>query len=692
MSKEQWEEEAIQRFIPYLESKYSVSYDISGRDVLVPSGQNFDYELTDTSGGKCAVELFRLVESEEDLGQGRAWGQVTEKLKEEIKSRNLKGFLINTPLFCYQKKDIEAFVSQQADIIENAIKGNGHNKEFEIGGYEFNRMSDLDTVVFSFSRGVRSIDPPGTALEGLARLLPTKNGQLDIAAHRRILFIVNWAIFVDSDHIINALTKINPEELKNVDQIYYEAKPSEFDLVFDKRVFEAIKEKSLIVGETQNKILNLTIRYMMADKRPEAFEYVKAVTENYGGIGWLSDRWTRESIVIYADNKLKEQESLDEAIWVVERFNNDENPNKDGSNDADDTEGKYNYHTKALDGEDISTITTVRGHLCWLMSGIIVQNKPEFYTPVIKIIERYLKEDNLYIRSEVMFPLLELVRRTRAVKNQDGSLFSWDKKERLKVREIAFGALRNNAKYPRVMYHVLHLFGYLRDINEQEAEEAISLFLKLNQDYIMRDLAALIVYFALFRHNDWKEGFAFNPKVFIETLKEKITSGDEHLRGSIAWHLWKVLDEKNLLYSDIRVYLLLFSESPYNYHVSSMLALSIEKIIKLAPEDAILLYRNEVRKIKEYLDVDNLHRHHFLNSTEEVLPLLVSSPDDLLEVISDLRILWQKGVHIGDPKIIFEIYRNVIGEKREVIKKSLRSFWGEMKAQFPTLVHIDWTT
>jgi len=73
MSKQQHEEEAILRFASYLQTATSVAYGVTGRDVPVASGRNYDYELTGADDDKIAVELFRLVESEEDLKRQRAW-------------------------------------------------------------------------------------------------------------------------------------------------------------------------------------------------------------------------------------------------------------------------------------------------------------------------------------------------------------------------------------------------------------------------------------------------------------------------------------------------------------------------------------------------------------------------------------------------------------------------------------------
>lgn len=115
----------------------------------MPSGQNYDYELTGADGDKLAVELFRLVESEQDLKRERAWNLVVRKLKEEIARRKLKGYMVSTPVFMYKKKELDAYVSRQADAIERAIKDDGDKEKFSAGGYDFNKITNLETIVFS---------------------------------------------------------------------------------------------------------------------------------------------------------------------------------------------------------------------------------------------------------------------------------------------------------------------------------------------------------------------------------------------------------------------------------------------------------------------------------------------------------------------------------------------------------------
>lgn len=690
MSKAQHEEEAILRFASYLQNTTGVSFGVTGRDVPVLSGQNYDYELTGAGGDKLAVELFRLVESEQNLKRDKAWSRAIQKLKEEILRRKLKGYMVSTPVFMYKKEDLDAYVSQQADAIERAIKDDGGKKQFSAGGYEFNKIANLETIVFSYGPGARAINPSGTAFEHFVRLLPVKNRQLATPGHRRCLLVANWALFVGANDAIQALTSVDFSQFTNIDLIFYETSPGDLSLIFSRSVYDAIRRRTVVTDAGLTRLLNQYLRYMLADKKDEAFQYVKAISATAGNMRWLDDSEARQNVVMHAEVQLKGHDQLDEALWVLEMLNDDPDPDKGGANDPRDRDGTGNYHARTLRGEDVRFITTVRGHLCWLMSQLVVQNTPEHYTRIVEIISRYAEEQNLYIRAQATFPLAELVARRRAIRNQDGSPFNWNREERLRVRDLAFRMLRENSAHARVMESLLHVFNSLRDVNEAEAEEILARFLATGQDYVLHSLAALVVYFALFRDKDWGDDPPFDRRRFVDILKNEIVHGDKSLRSSIAWHLSKVVSDKYLPYSDVKDYFPLFWEGTYDPHLLSMCAMAIEGLATIAPQDAVELFRRLVQKNLDHAN-ENPAQPHWLSCTEKMIPILGAQPNELVAVVSDLRDLWMKGGYIGDPIAIFGSFRHVDPAQRDEVRERLKTIYGEMKAVNPRLVDVVWS-
>ena len=73
----------------------------------------------------------------------------------------------------------------------------------------------------------------------------------------------------------------------------------------------------------------------------------------------------------------------------------------------------------------------------------------------------------------------------------------------------------------------------------------------------------------------------------------------------------------------------------------------IEELTKIAPEDAIALFRRMINKIQEHTD-EAPGEHHWLNSAEAVIPLLAAQPEDLVAMTTELKNLCMKGIYSGE--------------------------------------------
>lgn len=687
--KDQTEEETIQRFIDHLSVKEGIAFGITGRDVLVSSGKNFDYEITSIEGKKYAVELFRMVESEQDIANSRGWNEVIGELRKETDKRDLKGYMIYTPSFLYKRSQLSTYVIKQADAIETALKNNNGKEKFEQDGYKFHKLDSLDKLFFSFSNGVRTIDSQGTALASFSGLLPKKNEQLDTTTqHKRIILVQNWAMFVEPETAIKALTKIDFMSLSNIDQIYYEARQNEFVLIFDRNLLTALSERKEVEDSDLHSLLDENLGHLLNEKDPRAFSYIKEISDTKKSIDWLTEKGTRQDLVLFAEAQLREYKDLDTALWVVRMLCNDSDPNPAGIS----SEGVENdAHADILENKEVRYITSVRGHLCHLISGVISQNKPELYREMLDIIKKFSKEDNLYIRLQVTYPLTEFVTRRRATKNQDETPFIWEQEQKKEVRELAFEMLRQNASHPKVLTGLLTVFQFLRDVSTNEAKEIIETFLNTKDKDVLHELAPLVLYFALLRKSEWKDEPFFNSTEMVKILKDQINNGDDSIRSSMVWHLWKVIQDKVLPYDDVREYVHLYFESSYSHNVVSMLAFIIEELTKNNPKEAIFLYKRMLEQIRDHIEKYPEDTGHWINSTEEVIVLLYDQPDTLLEIVTLLKDFWIKRMYIGDPKLIFESYRNVPTERKEEVKVKLKEMYENMQSINPHLPDIDWT-
>jgi hypothetical protein len=112
------------------------------RDVPVASGENFDYQMTDSAGNKVAVEIFRLVEGGQELTTMAMWEKVVTLLKAELERRQVGGYyMISTPIaFPVKKPQLADFVvGELADQIVAAIGKHSGEQEFNEPGLSFRK-------------------------------------------------------------------------------------------------------------------------------------------------------------------------------------------------------------------------------------------------------------------------------------------------------------------------------------------------------------------------------------------------------------------------------------------------------------------------------------------------------------------------------------------------------------------------
>ena len=125
-TKEQWEEEAKDRFIAALKVMGRGDWTVSDTDVVVDkqTNRNFDYQLQ-REKEFIALEIFRLVESPEEIKRGRSWSTIANGIAAELRKRSVKGYIISTPnAFNIPRSKIPDFVSNAADLLQAAVKQN----------------------------------------------------------------------------------------------------------------------------------------------------------------------------------------------------------------------------------------------------------------------------------------------------------------------------------------------------------------------------------------------------------------------------------------------------------------------------------------------------------------------------------------------------------------------------------------
>src|SRR6266481_5007437 len=98
--KDQWEEAAKDHFIAELKAQGRGDWTVSDTDVVVDkqTNRNFDYQLQ-LGTEFIALEIFRLVESKQEIVRGKSWSVIANAIAAELRERGIKGYTIHTPYF-----------------------------------------------------------------------------------------------------------------------------------------------------------------------------------------------------------------------------------------------------------------------------------------------------------------------------------------------------------------------------------------------------------------------------------------------------------------------------------------------------------------------------------------------------------------------------------------------------------------
>lgn len=269
MAKQQWEAEAKDRFLTYLQREHREQWRVLDEDVVVDaaSGRNFDYQLG-SDERRIALEIFRLVEDQHDLARQKVWGEVVQLLKQELTSRGIKDYLIRTPSFRVAKVQREQLAKDLADQLEQAIKDNAGAQEFKVDGFTLARIEGLGTVSFSTFGKAGAVNPPGIALAALEEKLPDKNEQLSIADHERVILIINWAFIVGVDGVTEACSRIDFNRFPNVDRVYFESRSGRIHLVFDRALFRSFETLSEPPGAELESLYLRWLEYRLVRREP----------------------------------------------------------------------------------------------------------------------------------------------------------------------------------------------------------------------------------------------------------------------------------------------------------------------------------------------------------------------------------------------------------------------------------------
>ena len=429
------------------------------------------------------------------------------------------------------KSEINSFCRRIGEIIEAIVKQNPAAREFEVEGFKGTKFEELETVSFvSYGGGAQQVNPNLNMEEAFSAKLRDKDSQLPSHGYERILLAVNWVMFAGALDAISALATMNLDFMARTDRIYIESSPGEFALVYDRSVRSTLDAMEDPPTDDQRAALyQAWLENRIGD--PKAYRMVRDVSARMGNVNWISNKHTRERIVWHAVELVKSGQ-VEEGLWVSRQFRKD--PDPPISNEPNVPGAPPSLHEQIKAGEHVAFISSVRGSVCWLLQRLVAHAEPDLFPQILAMVEELARDENLYVRQQATVPLSELARR-RWWTDTEGR-FLMDGACRIQTRNLAFEMLRDNRESPAILDSLGSVFDSLRDVNETEAELILDVFSTVKNCRWTNIFPALLIYFAAYRQDHFRELGRFDSGGFKKRLLAAMHHGPRELRISLAWH------------------------------------------------------------------------------------------------------------------------------------------------------------
>jgi len=654
---------------------------------------------------KIAIEI-KEVHEREELEQSMSRGYNTKRLQEELDKHTKdstfpKGiYFLNFPWNLKIKAGQEKIV---ADSIIKAIRNNQKNISVEgIGDFEVISKSEgkENKIAFAASMGpVRSISPAGTIHQNIGPKITTANKQLGtLMANKKILLLVNKYFFGHrTKDFIEALTYSYKDLLnyKNIEEIWlqFESKDGQFshELLYSRNFLISFDKKKIKPSNKQHKQLFEKWFYLLEklgdEHKEKLFFALKQFLKDKKPYQLFTDRFTREEMVRLGI-WLSEKERFNDAIWIIDKFIYDPDPEEPEKYSGDP---KFNYHQQIIDGEDPHIITTVLGHLAWVIQKLSVRKN--YIVKALNYTKKLLAHKNLYVRLQAIIPLIEIAGRRQWLEGWGKRPRSGEYKEFHKLVFDLVNLVAENPNCKALAKWLCHVFAYYKDLSTKETEKVLDT-LKITDE-----AAGLFVYFGIFRQRHYKDqAIEYNGQKLEEKLKKIIKSSKEdyqRLRASITWHLWKILEENRNEFETIQPYIELILKQPYQRDTYDDVERIISDWIKDKPDICIQWYKQMLSKVSDFMkhtEKLQLQGGLWLMYTEEIVETIAKhNPNELLGIMKKLVAFWEKGVFIGSPKRLFESYKLMSVENQKIdSRKKFQKWYSSMRELNPKIEKVDW--
>lgn len=568
---------AIHEFIGFLRASRGLDYAIVDEDVVVDqaTGTNYDYRLASNGELPLAVEIFRLVDSEEEVAERRHLTALWQAIRTEFPKAELKDLFVHTPYYSpVRSRKATEFAKALSAVVAREASARPAVKKFHVEGFEIERIDGSGAVICGSHSEANWIDSVGIATPPLLKNLTKKDLQLATTGCERIALCANWASTVDGEDAAEALALMDTSGLVNIDKVYFTSTRTH-RLVYSRNVRDGLAGDILVALDHEEKsLLDEWLTSRLAKEVPGAFEVARQMIERGGSASLFADRRTREALVSVAKKRVQGG-ALDDGLWAVAHFVDDCDPPME--NYPEDADGTFNYHEQIKRGEHPSGVVGVRATTCWLIQRLIC-SMPSRSWQLIEEVERLATGPNLYVRQNACVPLVEFAIRRHSV--DEAGRHQMPDEVRARVKALAFRMLRENQGYASVLDWLGLVFRHTPDLAQEEAREVMEVLLPADLDRGLPDVASLLVFLAAFRGQHPCLPAPFDSTPFAAVLEKALVFGREPLRHAVAYVIFKAIEEEPTCAALLKRYVLLLPDSKLTGHAPNFFYDSVEPLIE----------------------------------------------------------------------------------------------------------------
>lgn len=661
-----------------------------------------------TRSPDCYVpELKMLVEVKEihDTEANRKlaqWSRIVTKIRDYINDhprvKSVRGmYSINTPsVFKFPPSRIK-YKNAADELVKAVINGDSIVNIYNIK-FEIKKISDEDNgIYFGAVGGGGFVNPAGTIYQNIFNKILVANDQLaydfKLDVHKRVLLLVNqYPLAGRIDEVIRGLG-FGYEKLitlKNIDEIWiqYPAKDKEsiHYLIYSKEFFKQYESGTLTVTPVNRELFQRWL-YTFIEKGDEhkekLFTGLEIFLKNKKPHEIFSDKFKRQEMVRLGE-WLIENKRYQEAIWLINKFINDPDPAEPDKYTGDP---EFNYHQKIISGEEPSIITTVLGHLAWVIQKLSLQK--DYISSALDYTETLIKHRNYYVKNQALVPLIEISARRQWLTGYGSRPYTADYK---KFHQLVFGLIDLIKKEPNlkaIARRLVHVFSYYKDLNTEEAMKVLEAL------QITSKSAGLFVYFGIYRRRHYKDmPLEFDGKKLRERLVDIIKRSGElekRFHAEFVWIFRDILEKSPEEFNELKEYFDMLLELPYERNLYHSIQYFLQKWIEKKPKECLLWFEKMLSNIvqearnKERIDI-------WIDSTEEILTFVAKTePKKLVRYMDQLVKLWNKGAFIGDIRTLFTTYKYIpITKQKDETKEIFQKLYKSMKQVNPKLKEVDW--